>query len=251
MSEPGQDVVRVAAEEVAPEFSRFMGTVVGSPSFELSELMGDQVRFWRFKRSLKHAKKAKVLLDDAGLEPHAVPFRTLVPLLESASLEDDGDLTDRWASLLANASGEHEVPVSFPNILRELEPVQAVLLDSVYDIMMQMVPELWLTRGIFTPGILDLDESAVHFHIDNLARLRLVRGLYPEPERHYELITLTHLGKAFVRACRPPNQPDPAIKYADAASADAFVAENKKRRAAQTAAEWNQAAQRPHAGRQS
>src|SRR4051812_2714567 len=101
---PGGEIVRYVAEAVTPELSRFMGTIAGSARLQVGELVGDEVKFWRFRRSLKHAEKAKKLLDDAGIEPHAVPFRTLVPLIESASLDDDESMTDRWAALLANAA---------------------------------------------------------------------------------------------------------------------------------------------------
>ena len=43
-----------------------MDTVAGSSSIQLGELVGDEVKFRRFKRSLKHAQKAMKMLDDAG-----------------------------------------------------------------------------------------------------------------------------------------------------------------------------------------
>ena len=67
--EPGTDLVT----QVTPEITAFMGTVAGTPSFQLGELVGDEIRLWRFKRSLRHAQRAKEMLDAAGLQPHQVP----------------------------------------------------------------------------------------------------------------------------------------------------------------------------------
>jgi hypothetical protein len=174
------------------------------------------------------------MLDAAGLEPHQVPFRTLVPLVESASLEDDDELTERWAALLANAAGGQEhVPPSFPNVLRELEPVQARLLDTLYQATMRMAPELRRTAGITAkaPGqvIPDID-----YHADNLRRLRLAAT--PSHNIDPDLLLLTDFGTKFVRACRPPGAVDPPLVYHTAQQLQEVVQANKKRRAEEAAA---------------
>jgi predicted O-methyltransferase YrrM len=171
--EPGTDLVKHVADEVTPEITAFMGTVAGTPSFQLGELVGDEIKLWRFKPNLRHAQRAKEMLDAAGLQAHQVPFRTLVPLIESASLEDDDELTERWAALLANAaSGQQHVPPSFPNVLRELEPTQAQLLDRLYQATMSMAPELRRTAGITAKAPGDTTPD-LDYHADNLRRLRL------------------------------------------------------------------------------
>lgn len=125
MTPPDQsrEVSRTVTEDVTPEVSEFLAVVLGSPGVDLSEMAAEQVRAWRFKREIKFAKKAMQQLDDGGIDATPVPMRTLVPLLEGATLEDDEGMSDRWASLLANAaSGKRDVPPSFPSVLRELEP---------------------------------------------------------------------------------------------------------------------------------
>lgn len=234
MDEPSSDVARSLPEAIEPELSRFMGTIAGTTAFELGELIAAEVRFWRFKRSVKHAQKTKAILDEAGMEPHAVPFRTLVPLLEKASLEDDEALTDRWAALLANAAGgQLEVPPSFPGVLGELEPVEAAMLDYIYDSAMTVAPvarrAVALSRDTLSNAF-SLPEARVIYHTDNLFRLRLVGPGSDTVGEETRRVTLTEFGRAFVRACRPPSRPDPPITVPDAAALATIAAANEAQR---------------------
>jgi Abortive infection alpha len=224
----------VVAEEVTPEISHFMGTVMGSPGLELGELVTDQIRAWRFKRGIKYVQRAMKQLEDAGMNPKAVPMRTLAPLMDGGTLEDDEEMGARWASLLANAaSGEREVPPSFASVLRDLEPEQARILDHVYQTMMQIAPELRKQNlGMARMGIvaeLGLSNETLEYHLDNLIRLRLVRRPSGVIDDELEMVTLSEFGRAFVRACRPPSQPDPPVRFTDAAQVARQASENRQR----------------------
>jgi hypothetical protein len=240
--DPSQQLVRYVGEEIAPEVGRFMGTVAGSPAFEVGELVAEHVRAWRFKREIKHVTKAMKQLEDAGMDPHAVPMRTLAPLIDGGSLEDDEPMVDRWASLLANAAGGNQnVPPSFPYVLRELEPAQARLLDVIYDLMMQLAVEFRPAFGLRRQALDDkgfaLTEQEFTYHADNLVRLRLVRPLGGGAhEDEFKVIGLTEFGRAFVRACRPPSQPDPPIRWRDRETLQKEINERDRREAAERAA---------------
>src|SRR5581483_8633125 len=68
----------------------------------------------------------------AGKAPQPVPGRLLLPILEKGSLEEDGDLQQRWAALLANSAAQPEnVLPAFVSILAELSPVEAALLERL------------------------------------------------------------------------------------------------------------------------
>jgi Abortive infection alpha len=236
MNEPSTslELARVVAEEVTPEISHFMGTVMGSPGLELGELVTDQIRAWRFKRGIKYVQRAMKQLEDAGMNPKAVPMRTLAPLMDGGTLEDDEEMGARWASLLANAaSGEREVPPSFASVLRDLEPEQARILDHVYQTMMQIAPELRKQNlGMARMGIvaeLGLSNETLEYHLDNLIRLRLIRRPSGVIDDELEMVTLTEFGRAFVRACRPPSQPDPPVRFTDAAQVARQASENRQR----------------------
>ncbi|MDQ3739723.1 MAG: DUF4393 domain-containing protein [Actinomycetota bacterium] len=212
--EHSTDLVPHVMQEAGEEVGRFMGTVFGSASLELDQMIGERVGWWRFKQSCRLAQKAKKLIEDEHLSPHQVPLRTAVPLLEAASLEDDEELVDRWAALLANASAETvEVPPSFANVLRELEPATARLLDQLYDDVMTIAPEIRPHFSIFFEQHDKEEAGNFPFHVDNLMRLGLVRsGTFGQAEEYQHLV-LTEFGRSFVRACRPPGTPDPPIKW--------------------------------------
>jgi hypothetical protein len=236
MNEPNASVelARVVAEEVTPEIGHFMGAVMGSPGLELGELVTDQIRAWRFKRGIRYVQRAMKQLEDAGMNPKTVPMRTLAPLMDGGTLEDDDEMAARWASLLANAaSGEREVPPSFASVLRDLEPEQARILDHVYQTMMQIAPELRKQNlGMARMGIvaeLELSNKNLEYHLDNLIRLRLIRRPSGVIDDELEMVTLTEFGRAFVRACRPPSQPDPPVRFTDAAQVARQASKNRQR----------------------
>ena len=110
-------------------------TLAGAPIRESSGWITDLVRFQRWKTEVRILKKAEEFLAAEGIDPQRVPLKTLVPLLQLSSLEEEGDefMQDRWAALLANAAAGRSVPPSFPQIRAELSSADAVMLELVYD----------------------------------------------------------------------------------------------------------------------
>lgn len=117
------------ATEAAKEF---LSKLAGPAAEEIGLLLQDQVKLYRFKNRLRILAKAEAMLAKAGLTPNAVPFRTLVPILEHAASEDDESLSTKWAALLANSAAKAESIAShpsFPRILSEIAPGEARFLD--------------------------------------------------------------------------------------------------------------------------
>ena len=119
---------RVRGEDpvVREAVSALTGT---SPAREAIELVGDVIRGRRARTQIKILRKTMDALKEANRTPHVVPDKTLVPLLETAGLEDEGDdeMVERWANLLANASvtpAGGTLPPAYPRILHELEPIE-------------------------------------------------------------------------------------------------------------------------------
>src|SRR5690606_25149197 len=80
----------------------FVKTIGGHAASELGLLLGDKIRQFRFTNQVKILSKAKILVERNNLPMSVIPIKILVPLLESCSLEEDEDLQDLWANLLAN-----------------------------------------------------------------------------------------------------------------------------------------------------
>lgn len=211
-----------AAQELAPAVRDFTAAVTGSATHEVSEMLADKVRLRRYKSQLKILKEAQQATADAGLPASAVPLKTLAPLLEHGSLEeeDDEDMVTRWANLLANAATTSmaDVPPAFPEILRQLEALDAAMLDALHDATVPWArakpDEEWAAAWapLHFDTYLGLPHGTVRMErLDNLVRL----GLCYLPQRGGTIggnptarqrVLLTDLGVAFVRACRAPQR---------------------------------------------
>jgi hypothetical protein len=109
-------------------------TKLAGPAFEeLGAVFADNVRVYRVKNLIKTSEKTKRMLQDAGLQPKPVPSRLLLPILDTCSVEDNDDLQERWAGLLASASQEGDsLSPSFTETLKQLTPAEAKHYDHVF-----------------------------------------------------------------------------------------------------------------------
>ena len=210
-------VASAAVEEAKGLFGKFLGPACE----EMGALIGEHVRVFRLKNQIRILKRAKKILATEGLEPEAVNLKTFVPLLEAGALEEDDEMAERWASLLASAAtatGKQTVEPSFIEILRQLTPLQARILDAIYQhIEKSQIPVAeWNQRGVLSDGlrqILKIEVSQFLLSLDNLVRLRLIGfpsiGLdfINNKDARFQLsnsnlLCGTHLGHAFIKACR-------------------------------------------------
>lgn len=226
--EPSTELVRQVSQDISDEASRFLGTIFGSASINMDGLLGDRVGWWRFRQAVRLAEKAQRLLADRNLTAEAIPLRTSIPLLEQGSLAEDDDLIDRWASLLANAAIDPKsTPPSYANVLAEIEPKAALVLEDYWRTHHEVASEI---RNEFVirlnPDDLErfgLSAGDFKYHMDNLIRLGLVRSVANSPRDFYESILLTAFGAAFVRACLPPGTPEPTPIWHDADALRAHI----------------------------
>jgi hypothetical protein len=159
---------------------------------------------------------AHQLLTAAGREPQPVPLATLVPLVQAAALQEGESMASKWASLLANAADPAQrvqVQPAFGEILRQLTPNDARILDALYfpEGTSRTKPSAGGSRMIkqFVSG-LELSYAEVSLSVDNLLRLRLCMASEPKPGMFGASLTTpgevrsTVLGQQFLLACTPP-----------------------------------------------
>jgi hypothetical protein len=151
--------------------------------------------------------RAQEMLRQAGVQPGPVPLKIIVPLLQYASLEQDADLQERWAALLANSSHpSYSVQPSFPDILRQLAPADARFLDAIFALLCERIgttlptaswagaidfgtykdlEAIWDTLGftyqarVLRDGglaVIDTVGPGARLALDNLCRLNLFMG---------------------------------------------------------------------------
>jgi hypothetical protein len=186
-----------------------------SPS---AEYLGHQIRDWLSQKieSLKADSLRKIA--QSGRTPGPVSPKVGVRIAEGYSLEDDGWLRQSWSGLLASAAVEPQsVLPAFPEILRNIAPDDAKLLDELYstsftskeheDAFEASAFYGGQVRNIFVRVVMGLPETTpdtdevfdrVATSCQNLMRLRLIT------EETKKGLSLTILGYKFVRACRGP-----------------------------------------------
>lgn len=98
-------------------------------SGELSGMIGDQLRYQRWKNAIRILEKAKRFCTQNKIPEKSVPLKFIVPFLDASSLEEDvpsGKLSDLWASLLTSAVNASEAKHNlFIERLRSLSTLEA------------------------------------------------------------------------------------------------------------------------------
>ncbi len=182
---------------------RFLGN-----SFEA--FIGDKMWFYRESKFLELQEKLG--------QKKITNFKTVspaigIPMLDYATLEDNENLQQYWANLIANAidadfkSNMHR---SFSKILSELEPVDAQIMEVVYKLKTNKL------RGYLVNKEFLKKELGSNFGIEislrNLLRLGLIKpGVVviksimagPEPMTAYKdinMFDITELGISFCKA---------------------------------------------------
>jgi hypothetical protein len=168
------------ALEVGSELFR---KIAGPLAEEVGESIGVVARHYRYKLAVKMRQKTERMLKDAGINPHAVPPRLFLPIAENASMQDDEDLHTRWAALLANAAAVPDsVHPSFIEVLRQLTPQDARLLDDLYDSCVKRGAykiQPWVQYMRHIDGLLQSEEGGYPAEqFENLTRLGLIQTIY-------------------------------------------------------------------------
>jgi hypothetical protein len=235
--------VGASITETAKESSKsFLSAVLHEPAQELGSLLGDRVRERRHKNLIKITARAQERLREAGLTAREVPLSIIHPALEAASLEENPDLQDIWANLLANAATtevENAVYPSFPSILKELRARDVKFLDALFrsalvqcknaKSMMRVesvlfnpirADEIYSAIGLgrvdeenqdFSYKTMVLDNRDRHLSMDTFERHNIIAKVYDVVRRVVDdegelgmAYSFTSLGACFVRACRNP-----------------------------------------------
>lgn len=177
------------------------------------------MKFTRLERQLRLIErfnnKRKELGITGTIKP--IPLKLALPLLEGATLEDDGALQDRWAALLVKTTNPEsgvELNRRHIDILERLSPFEALILDTLYSLPYEEMH----SGGAVTA---DLPDSTCIFEVDgktverpepseeikaalaNLAMLNcIVLPTTWSGGEVYSSVIPTLIGKNFVDACR-------------------------------------------------
>ena len=218
-----QEVARLGTEatKAGREAGAFLARIFGAPLEQASGWLEDRLLFNRAMQRMDlmdRFEKQRAKLGISGpLEP--VPLKFGFPLLEAAALEEDPDLRDMMATLLANATNlarSEEPRAAFAYILGQMEPLDAKVLLAAYN-SPPSNPGLLPFKTAYTAGLPDrlLSVAAQHsfethdnppteveVSLWNLVRL----GCLAPSGMVVQFVTVTSFGAALLKASTLPEQ---------------------------------------------
>lgn len=203
--------VQGVTEGFTAPFAKLIDEIFGKAATQVGLALEDRAKEYR-QRQRRFLERSKQMLDSSGKEPEKVPLKLLLPIVQNGSIEEDDDLQDRWAALLAKAAGDcTRVPPAYPELLKQLSAREAHLLHNAL---------LYVSKTVGLDDILsyDLDDFINDWSIGsrldysfggsaelvrNLMRLGLLRARLVEGENNSR-IRFTQLGSDFTSTCEDP-----------------------------------------------
>ena len=196
----------------------------GSPvAKEAGEWLADAIRFRRIVRVqavIETLRQAQAALTGAGLDAKALELKTLVPLLEQCSLEEEPDMMRRWANLLAAAAAGDPVTPSYVKVLGELTPDEARILDAVARSRRDIADKEQKIGTVLAIEIgkvraeLSIPQTHLHSALINLQHLQLLQRCFsratflanslPLALKSDDFVGLTPFGSAFLEVVSHP-----------------------------------------------
>jgi hypothetical protein len=233
----GVGAVAGATTTVVKEATKLTADIVRALVMPSAQALGEGAgaefkRFFeaRAERALTVVAKTSQLLTDGKVTPSAVPPRLLSMTLIAAADEDNPDMQRLWATLLANSADPEQqknMMPAFVSILQNLSPIEARVLELVYQESLDERPRIGYNPGEDVRGdrmtLVGGDDPSANIELtigsddlrvmtDNLGRLGLLEVTYSGATRFdmssfdkdYGTLTLSPLGRRFVQACTVP-----------------------------------------------
>lgn len=147
------------------------------PLGELSELLADRVRAWRFRNQIAILEEAATYAEKSRLRLNQLPLKTLLPMLDGASSEEEPLLRTLWARLIVNASAL-AAPVAISGIacemLKSLSQNDARVLQALFDAVHTATSEKGLSWGNYRGSARIAAEPRINGPYQLVARARLM-----------------------------------------------------------------------------
>ena len=209
----GAAAITAASQGLGQAIGDLLVKLFGPVAEEAGQSWASQYRAKRKANLEKILPKAAQKAEAAGTERVRPPMSVAIPMIEKASLEEDAFMQEKWASLLAasvSPAMAGKVRKGFPQILSELEPLDAKVLEFLYESgCVYDPPESHESTSVGkigeAVGIPDRERRIV---AQSLLGLGLCRrppsSLFKGPMRFAEegAIALSGLGVDFVECCR-------------------------------------------------
>ena len=154
------------------------------------------------KNQIKMLAKAQEICNQNNIPLKQLSVKTLVPLLEYSSLEDNETLQEKWSNLLVNLIDKKENYESsiFPFILNQLSSNELLIIEKIYN---------YKNENSHIIDYYSIDSSFTNIERINLIRLGLIEmGITSKTNKNKATLVLSgkqfglsDLGKMFIESC--------------------------------------------------
>jgi hypothetical protein len=120
-------------DSISTSITRTVGELIKDPAKELSALVTDHIKYYRWRSLVRISERAKEIRKARGLDSNSVPIKLLIPLLEEGSKEEeDSEMIEIWARLLASAdTGMTSFDLICIEILGKLTSREAAIVQAI------------------------------------------------------------------------------------------------------------------------
>ncbi|PKL04700.1 MAG: hypothetical protein CVV54_04255 [Synergistetes bacterium HGW-Synergistetes-1] len=193
---------------------------------------GEWIKLWQMENAVSVGQKAVEFLKKRGItskeQLRDITTKFGILYLEGASVEDQSELQELWAKLLANAVDPNfdptDLSVAFFQIIKGLNPKDAKILEYFHKKILE--DGKWLDSASITKEILRKNDYLNNDHLDNrcllgtdydlsiynLLRLQCITIFFPSNNVFVngkqsvqtggtDIVKLTPLGVQFIKAC--------------------------------------------------
>lgn len=217
--------IKFIEKELSKQVGDFLNKVMGPPAEALGGLLGDQMKSWRASNLERLARKWQRIRKERGLSEAAVkvlPFGDAYRSIEAASTEEDENVQELWARLIAGASDKSRsisVKKVFIDLLKSLGGIDAIVLAILFDSasnldVVTLTQEAKSRRQIFIEQtekkLKAVSASEVVSAIQNLIRLRIIGAVIPYGQVFGEMDAKTSI-RNHVRKMGPDQTADALI----------------------------------------
>lgn len=134
-----QEVAKAAgsAIQAGRDAGGFIAKYVAGPLAQVSRMIEDQLKYSADVRFVRLVVKFQAELQALGPDVNlkALPLNFALPILEEAVMEEDDDLQDLWARLLANTADADSGVVprrAHISMIRDMSPFDALVFEAIY-----------------------------------------------------------------------------------------------------------------------
>jgi len=193
-------------KQIIDKTEKLISVLFGEGFKEIGSMFGDRMRLKRLKNQIDIFNEASKIMEANGLTPHQINLKTLVPLLEKSSLEEDENLQKNWANLIANIASTkiNGIEPKLIETLSSLSSIEVAILDFLYESFLEKrtqkfkesssrkyssyknIEDVKPDRILFTSSIVKnkfvLTNEFTIIYLENLQSIGLLRNADPDIE---------------------------------------------------------------------